>query len=950
LATAVLVCTVPAIASASWFLTTQARNVGGSIVSDNGTQTVSDGAITKSYNTATPGAITVAPAAGNTVKSILLTARGVNALGNYSTSVTSVSSPYTLVPQDSYSYNVAATFQVSKLSVVAGNAGGTVSPSSVGNVYYGYTLQAPLTFTFAPMAGYSITSVTGIPAGATSNIPGGVNQRATVTLPAGFVFTGALDLEAVTVNTTPSINHILPQTVVQGSNVKLTASVNNIPGATYSWSYVSGPANTAVAVGAKMTTVAGPALTLNNAGTATANFTAPATAGQYKFLVTVGSQTSLATVNVLASSADSANQCQFCHTANQVPQPATGQPFYNIGNAYQASVHSGSTTSACSGCHYGTANGSHPGSVYSSSVDPITFKVTAAGATVNNHGTPTTVTTGNVVCTGCHGTLHETATLTVACNSCHMGTTSSTGVFTPAAGGTDAHNVQALPGCVNCHAVAQANISPLLVNDNSGVRAIIPEFQKTSHHIYNGPTALPVDQQCAICHLEGSVGNYGFGVDITKHMKDKYVHLRNANDDSEFLWDPSAANPDFTGMDNFCMNCHNANGAVGSTTATNGIKAIQAAISSGHLTPNKATAQNPFGDLLSNKYDQITRAQVVDVFSAMDPANASHHAVRAQKYSTRVTTSAMQAAGQKTLTDGGLFADYTPLGATQSVGDDSQLHCGDCHTVGQWINTNTKYNQAAIGAHGSNNEYLLRNNLGTDALHNGNTYVCFNCHNDYSGITAVGATVGGVVNTTATAGGYYAGYNAAGASPKAVHIASIHSGTNGDLQNTAGNVGAAAQAGVISGGQQQFSTTGRLGGNMLLVNGVLTSKGAVAGNITGIACINCHNSGLRSSLGGIHGGNATYSSMAVGTAPASATQKPYRFMGGMGNFRYTPPSNDLSNVANPNKPQSSLTGTCYTNANTTDNAGYSSCNHHGTGTAMLRQGGSVGNVARPLSY
>lgn len=219
LATAVLVCTVPAIASASWFLTTQARNVGGSIVSDNGTQTVSDGAITKSYNTATPGAITVAPAAGNTVKSILLTARGVNALGNYSTSVTSVSSPYTLVPQDSYSYNVAATFQVSKLSVVAGNAGGTVSPSSVGNVYYGYTLQAPLTFTFAPMAGYSITSATGIPAGATSNIPGGVNQRATVTLPAGFVFTGALDLEAVTANTTPSINHILPQTVTDRKSV-----------------------------------------------------------------------------------------------------------------------------------------------------------------------------------------------------------------------------------------------------------------------------------------------------------------------------------------------------------------------------------------------------------------------------------------------------------------------------------------------------------------------------------------------------------------------------------------------------------------------------------------------------------------------------------------------------------------------------------------------------------
>jgi len=81
-------------------------------------------------------------------------------------------------------------------------------------------------------------------------------------------------------------------------------------------------------------------------------------------------------------------------------------------------------------------------------------------------------------------------------------------------------------------------------------------------------------------------------------------------------------------------------------------------------------------------------------------------------------------------------------------------------------------------------------------------------------------------------------------------------------------------------------------------------------------------------------------------APASAAQQPYRFMSGMGNFKYIPASNDTGTAA---ASKSAQLGTCYTNANTTDNAGYSSCNHHGTGTTTYRSG-TIGNVARPLSY
>jgi hypothetical protein len=939
LATALLVCAIPAMANASWFLTTQAKNAGGSLTTSNGTQIVTDGVITKSYKTIADQTPSATPVAGNSLRALIITDSSYNP---------PVPVGSTFTPVDGHSYTVAATFQVSKLAVGASIAGGTVTPVGLGNIYYGYKLTSPVTFTFAPAAGSYINAINGAPAEATvSALPGGVNQRATVTLPAGYTFTGAISLQATTVNTTPTINHILPQTIVAGKNVTVAATGANLLG-TYNWTYVSGPANTATYVGAKIVNVAGPAIAAFPAAGASVTFAAPTTPGQYKFLVSNGGVASMAVVNVVATAGDAVNQCQFCHTANGI---AGSTPTQNIGISWAASVHSGSTSSICSGCHYGTGNGGHPGTVTAASVNNSTFVAKVDGI-VGGNGT--TVNTGTVFCTSCHAggyapphviNADGSTTLGVTCAQCHTATSSA------ALGTGDAHSVQAnvtvvdgATGCVNCHSLAQKAVAGM-VNDNSGVRAIIPEFQKTSHHIYNGSSALPIDAQCAICHLEGKASNGKVVVDASKHMSDAKIHLRKVTDNSEFAWDPSAANPDFTGMDNFCFSCHTAGGA----SDTTAIPAIQAVINAANPTGTgaQANAGNPFGDLLTNKYDQITRAQVVDVKSAMDPANASHHAVSAPKYKTRSTATAISngdmVAGQSTLSDGGLFTNYTPLGATATVGDDSQLHCGDCHTVGQWRASDvgsSQYNQAAIGAHGSNNEYMLRNNLGTDALHNGTTYVCFNCHNDNAGITAVGAIVGGIANTAATAGGYYAGYNAAGASPKAAHLASLHTGTNADFQSTAGNTGNA------------ISATGRLGGNMFQLNntGAAVSKGAVAGNITGIACINCHNSGLRSALGGIHGGNTTYSSVSVGTAPANAQQKPYRFMGGMGNFRYTPPSNDLSNVANPNKPQSSQTGTCYTNTNTTDNAGYSSCNHHATGTTNLRQGGSVGNVARPLSY
>jgi hypothetical protein len=223
--------------------------------------------------------------------------------------------------------------------------------------------------------------------------------------------------------------------------------------------------------------------------------------------------------------------------------------------------------------------------------------------------------------------------------------------------------------------------------------------------------------------------------------------------------------------------------------------------------------------LLSNAYDQKVRPGVVNVYSQMDPANPSHHAVRGKKYSGRTRNAtdpngrvvanaavftqysgagnadihpnkagvltAYQVFGtysttsgptsgfgpnnypgsRQTIYDSGYFvATYTTLdGAT--LGDDSTLHCGDCHSVGQWKagsaqaitwnNTSTASGgsqivstTAVIGAHGSQNEYMLRTSNGSDSLqtqsktgvqntnpaatpgrtYTNGTYVCFLCH------------------------------------------------------------------------------------------------------------------------------------------------------------------------------------------------------------------------------
>ena len=86
-------------------------------------------------------------------------------------------------------------------------------------------------------------------------------------------------------------------------------------------------------------------------------------------------------------------------------------------------------------------------------------------------------------------------------------------------------------------------------------------------------------------------------------------------------------------MDNFCMSCHDANGA---TSA--GSQAIQAFINTNGIAAagKTASATNPFGDTISNQYDMLERPAVVDAAGQFATGNPSHHAVVGKSYTGRI--------------------------------------------------------------------------------------------------------------------------------------------------------------------------------------------------------------------------------------------------------------------------------------------------------------------------
>ena len=566
--------------------------------------------------------------------------------------------------------------------------------------------------------------------------------------------------------------------------------------------------------------------------------------------------------------------------------------------SYANSIHANQAISACQGCH---SVGTHP----------------AAPQCATCHVTVASASLANTVCAGCHSRPNTGDAAGTSTGDVHTLNTEAPAPYT---------NFK----CIDCHSVAIAHpvnpSAPLVSDNNGGVRAITTEFAKWSHHV----TGVDLnDAHCAACHLEGKVSGNAIIVDTTKHMADAKTHLRHADADTDYVWDPAL--PNHTNMDNFCMSCHDADGAT--STASQAIQALINTVGGAYNTGKTASASNPFGDTISNRYDKMLRPAVVNVDSQFDVGNNSHHGVKAAKYTGRTrnlagprtiaSPSTFKGASSATLFGvrstmydaGNLNALYSPLGtdgsAAQGLGDDSTLHCGDCHTVGQWKplsseTANGSPTPVAIGAHGSNNEYLLRNTTGTDARHTQNAFVinpatgvatytnpsgaflvCYNCHT-YT-------KYGSIFLQTGVFGGHVGEYDATGRCNGVGNTIPFNGYTTGaatdgtQFKTRFGNsVGTPATSTAGAPTALMWTTAAPYAGEQI----------ADFGNVFGIQCANCHNSGSGNAYGGIHGSanNQTLEgfindpSISGGSYidGAQNTTKIIRFLPGLGDASHVP--------------------------------------------------------------
>ena len=625
--------------------------------------------------------------------------------------------------------------------------------------------------------------------------------------------------------------------------------------------------------------------------------------------------------------------CRVCHAATIDPVTKTAIVSDFLGTVsptnllgapsihYQLPNGKMNEEAGCQGCHGGGAQHNGVGPLPYNNPLADKNKVSRCNAAECHNGkVPADFINGDV-------------TFVKDCAVCHTGTgVHSAGFAIPpglAAGTTTADLYN---NCIKCHAVGQEQHSDTMVNDNNGVRAITAEFTKWSHHV----TGVNLQNaHCAACHLEGTVSADGTAIVVDRkyHMADDKTHLRNADTDADMQWAPNA--PNHTTMDNFCMSCHDDNGATSPKSAA--IRAVMIPAAG-----KTASAKNPFADTISNRYDKMQRPAVVDASGQFDTTNNSHHAVKGPRYTGRTrieatrrianpaafaaNSSATLFGARMTIYDAvtqdgraAFNALYVPLGtggstgltltSANSLGDDSTLHCGDCHTVGQWkagVATNAAgvLNTAVIGAHGSNNEYLLRNDKGTDERHTQDAYtvtagvvtynnpnaanlVCFNCHS-YS-------RYGSVFNATGTTGPHAGEYDASGRCNSQANSLPFNGYTTGTA--TDGTQFQSRFMGPVT----KYAGTPAFAPGFPLNN---ANKPTVAeinpdfGNVFGIQCANCHNSGAGNAYGGIHGSknNQTLAGYTVDPSVKGGayidgmgnTTKIMRFLPGLGDAMHVP--------------------------------------------------------------
>jgi hypothetical protein len=545
-------CSIPLMAlAASWSLNTWVKTTGGNIVVRGGApQTSANGSVFKSYTTSKSFNVTVNANTGYSISNV--TYNGVS-------QTLPIASPATYSVQGPTSQSVYASFAVRQLSVTASaGTGGTVTPTSIGSIFYGQKPFSPIRFTFTPNPGFNVINITGIPTGATvsSGLPAPVNTVVVVTFPTTFTFTANVAL-AGTFAGPPVANAGLPQTVIPNTLVTLDGSGSTGAISSYSWVQTSGPAT----------------VTLAPSGS-NATFT-PSVLGTYTFKLTVtGGSFATTTVIVTDSMITAAkNACVNCHIQNGVGGPVNGVNV--VYTNWSSSVHKLNSV-ICANCHIGANTGGHPGSITSTTVNGTTFNFVAGGANfcITCHN-PAIVTdfaasvhvapAGTASCSFCHANVHN---VNAACVNCHT-PGNPYGLPWPPTGFSFHTAYTGTNLCVNCHNLH----NPGVVTGG----AAFPHFST-----YSTAQFVTTNITCNNCHtslVDNSFNIFPANLEWAKSGKANprspayigpgpYTEANLEASDYKLLGTPLPAKPASTTSQD-CVRCHTTTGFINYVTPTN---------------------------------------------------------------------------------------------------------------------------------------------------------------------------------------------------------------------------------------------------------------------------------------------------------------------------------------------------------------------------------------------
>jgi hypothetical protein len=338
--------------------------------------------------------------------------------------------------------------------------------------------------------------------------------------------------------------------------------------------------------------------------------------------------------------------------------------------------HDSTSTPTCDDCHgYVTATGNHENGKITLNGNGTTWARGSGGSA------------GYSGCSACHGGAADTAyrfTISLL--------TSET-VTGPAISGGD---------CLGCHNGVPTG-GPGYVTRN----VVATDFAQASRHVFGGTVGK---WDCVVCHREANTD----GTINSAVHKDSSVEMRNVDSIAAgWSWNKTAITDAMhTGMDSFCLACHDALGATGINVNAgntgvnlNNTRALTPFNSSDGLGSTGTAAGSAFVTGVAE------RTRVLDVKTLIsDNTYNSWHQIKG--YAVAYT-------GVNAGWVAGAWASYTLKDAAQGNinvrRERANMHCADCHAVD-------------VNAHSGANAFMLTQTTVDNT--------CWQCHNQtttYSG-------------------------------------------------------------------------------------------------------------------------------------------------------------------------------------------------------------------------